>query len=67
MSANQERRSLFKNLGIWPTTVILSYFSPQEIAELGRVNKEARYITKKVCGTRKVELCKINLRLVKFF
>lgn len=61
------KRSLFKNFGIWPTTVILSYFTPLEVIELSRVNKEAHYISKKVFETRKVELHKISLRLVKLF
>jgi hypothetical protein len=65
MSTN--KRSLFKNFGIWPTTIILSYFTPLEVIELSRVNKEAHYISKKVFETRKVELHKISLRLVKFF
>lgn len=61
------KRALFKNFGIWPTTIILSYFSPLEVIEISRVNKEAHYISKKVFETRKVELQKISLRLVKFF
>lgn len=61
------KRSIFKNFGIWPTTIILSFFTPQEVIEISRVNKEAHYISKKVFETRKVELHKISLRLVKFF
>lgn len=61
------QRSLFSNFGIWPTTIILSYFTPLEVIEISRVNKEAHYISKKVFETRKVELHKISLRLVKFF
>jgi len=60
-------RSLFKNFGIWPTTVIMSYFSPSEVIELGRVNREARYISKKVFGARIVNLERINIKSVKFF
>lgn len=66
-SIQHSRKSLFKNFGIWPTTIILSFFSPKEVIELSRVNKEAHYISKKVFETRKVELHKISLRLVKFF
>jgi len=47
--------------------VILSYFTPSEIIEISRVNKEAHYIAKKVFATCKIDLERINLRLVKFF
>jgi len=60
-------KSLFKNFGIWPTTVIMSYFSPTEVIELGRVNREARYISKKVYQARTVNLERINIKSVKFF
>ena len=52
------------NLGIWPTTTILSYFTPNEIIEISRVNKEAHYIAKKVFGTRCVNLEKVTIRTV---
>jgi hypothetical protein len=62
-----QRPRLFCNLGIWPSTVILGYFAPSELIELSRVNREAHYICKKVFATTKVDLDRINLRLVKFF
>lgn len=65
--ASNKKKSLFKNLGIWPTTIILSYFTPNEIIEISRVNKEAHFISKKVFGTRKIDLERINIRSVKFF
>ena len=65
--ALKTRKSLFNNLGIWPTTTILSFFTPSEIMEISRVNHEAHYIAKKVFGTRSVDLEKINIRSVKFF
>jgi hypothetical protein len=46
---------------------VLSYFTPNEVIELGRVNREARYISKKVFKARKVFLEKINIKSVKFF
>ena len=52
------------NLGIWPTTTILSYFTPNEIIEISRVNKEAHYIAKKVFGTRCINLEKVTIRTV---
>lgn len=68
MLMNQKmERKIFQNFGIWPTTIVLQYFTPEEIIQLSRINKEAHYISKKVFGTRKVELGKISLRLVKFF
>jgi Ran GTPase-activating protein (RanGAP) involved in mRNA processing and transport len=66
MASNKKKR-LFKNLGIWPTTTILSYFSPAEIIDISRVNKEAYFITRKVFGTRQIDLEKINIRTVKLF
>ena len=62
-----KRKILFDNLGIWPTTTILSFFSPQEIIEMSRINKEAHFISKKVYAARKVGLERINMRSVKFF
>ena len=47
--------------------MILGYLSQQEIIEISRVNKEAHYIAKKVFTTRKINLERINLRLIKFF
>ena len=47
--------------------MILSFMSPQEIIEISRVNKEAHYIAKKVFTTQKIDLERINLRLIKFF
>lgn len=61
------KKRLFKNLGIWPTTTILSYFSPNEIIEISRVNKEAYFISRKVFGTRKIDLEKITIRTIKLF
>ena len=58
------RKTVFMNLGIWPTTTILSYFTPNEIIEISRVNKEAHYIAKKVFGTRCVNLEKVTIRTV---
>jgi hypothetical protein len=55
------------NFGIWPSTVILTYFSPCEVIQLSRINKEAHYIAKKVFATTKIDLQRINLRLIKFF
>ena len=52
------------NLGIWPTTTVLSFFTPNEIIEISRVNKEAHYIAKKVFGTRCVNLEKVTIRTV---
>jgi uncharacterized protein YqfB (UPF0267 family) len=66
MASNKKKR-LFKNLGIWPTTTILSFFSPNEIIEISRVNKEAYFISRKVFGTRKIDLEKINIRTIKLF
>lgn len=66
MASNKKKR-LFKNLGIWPTTTILSFFSPNEIIDISRVNKEAYFITRKVFGTRSIDLEKINIRTVKLF
>ena len=65
--AKKKCKSLFNNLGIWPTTTILSFFTPNEVMEISRINKEAHYIAKKVFGTRSVDLEKINIRSVKFF
>jgi hypothetical protein len=45
----------------------LSYFTPNEVIELGRVNREARYISKKVFSARTVHLERINIKSVKFF
>ena len=67
MLNNGGERRIFRGFGIWPTTTVLAYFSPVEVIYLSRINREAHYISKKVFGTRKVELGKINLRLVKFF
>ena len=47
--------------------MILGYLSQQEIIDISRVNKEAHYIAKKVFTTRKINLERINLRLIKFF
>ena len=58
------KKSIFMNLGIWPTTTILSYFTTHEIIEISRVNKEAHYIAKKVFGTRCVNLEKVTIRTV---
>ena len=65
--ASKKRKSIFNNLGIWPTTAILSFFTPNEIIEISRVNKEAHYISKKVFGMRLVDLERINIRTVKLF
>jgi Leucine-rich repeat (LRR) protein len=66
MASNKKKR-LFQNLGIWPTTTILSFFTPNELIEISRVNKEAHFITKKIFGHSKVCLEKINIRSVKLF
>jgi len=66
MGSAKEKR-LFKNFGIWPTTSVLAFFTPAEIIDISRVNKEAHYISKKVYGMRKVALERINIRSVKFF
>ena len=66
-SSKSTRKSIFNNLGIWPTVTILSYFTPSEIMEISRVNKEAHYIAKKVFAMRCINLEKINIRSVKFF
>lgn len=66
MSSNKKKR-LFKNLGIWVTTTILSFFSPNELIEISRVNKEAYFISRKIFGTRKIDLEKINIRTIKLF
>ena len=65
--ASKRRKAIFSNLGIWPTATILSYFTPNEIIEISRVNKEAHYISKKVFGMLVVDLEKINIRTVKLF
>ena len=65
--ASKKRKAVFNNLGIWPTATILSFFTPFEITEISRVNKEAHYISKKVLGMRVVDLEKINIRSVKLF
>ena len=65
--ASKTRKAIFHNLGIWPTTAILSFFTPNEIIEISRVNKEAHYISKKVFGMRLVDLDRINIRTVKLF
>ena len=65
--ASKRRKAVFNNLGIWPTASILSYFTPNEIIEISRVNKEAHYISKKVFAMRVVDLDKINIRTVKLF
>ena len=65
--AKKTRKTVFNNLGIWPTTTVLSFFTPSEIMEISRINKEAHYIAKKVFGTRCVDLERINIRSVKFF
>jgi len=55
-------------LGLGPSLVILSYFTPEEIVmNLRRVNKEALVLCKRVFSTRKVKLEKISLKYVKFF
>lgn len=64
---HKQKPKLFKNFGIWPSTVILSYFSPNEVIEMSRINKEAHYITKKVITTNKIDLERINLRVIKIF
>lgn len=64
---NQKQLKLFQNFGIWPSTVILGYLNQQEIIDISRLNKEAHYIAKKVFTTRKINLERINLRLIKFF
>ena len=64
---SKKRKSLFNNLGIWPTTAILEFFTPTEIIEISRVNKEAHYISKKIFGMRAVALDKINIRTVMLF
>jgi len=64
----QKDKKLFKKLGIWPTTMILSFFNNTEIVDvLRRVNKEAHFICKRAYSARKVALKKINLQSVKFF
>ena len=64
---NKDKR-LFKNLGIGPSLMILSYFTPEEIVmNLRRVNKEALVLCKRVFTTKIVKLEKINLMSVKFF
>ena len=65
--ASKRRKAVFSNLGIWPTATILAYFTPNEIIDISRVNKEAHYISKKVFGMRIVDLEKINIRTVKLF
>lgn len=45
----------------------MSFFTPSEVMQLCRVNKEANYIAKKVFATSKIDLKAINLRLVKLF
>lgn len=64
---SKKKKAIFNNLGIWPTAAILSFFTPNEIIEISRVNKEAHYISKKVFGMRRVDLEKINIRTVKLF
>ena len=62
------QRRLFKNLGVGPSLVILSYFSPEEMMiNLRRVNKEALALCKRIYSARVVPLEKITLRSVKFF
>ena len=65
--ASKKKKAIFNNLGIWPTAAILSFFSPSEVIEISRVNKEAHYISKKVFSMRKVDLEKINIRTVRIF
>jgi hypothetical protein len=61
-------RTIFKSLGVWPTTYVLSYFSNVDIIEtLRRVNKEAWFACKKAYSARGVLLHKISLKSVKFF
>jgi len=65
--ARQDKR-LFKNLGIGPSLMILSYFTPEEIVlNLRRVNKEALVLCRRVFKTKVVQLEKITLKTVKFF
>ena len=65
---NQKNKKLFNNLGLGPSMVILSYFTPEEIImNLRRVNKEALVLCKRVYSTRVVQLEKISLKYVKFF
>ena len=65
--ASKKKKAVFNNLGIWPTATILAFFTPNEIIEISRVNKEAHYISKKVFGMRCVYLEKINILTVKLF
>jgi hypothetical protein len=61
-------RKLFKNLGIGPSLMILSFFTPEEIVmNLRRVNKEALVLCRRVFKTKAVQLEKITLKSVKFF
>ena len=59
--ASKKKKAIFNNLGIWPTATILAFFTPNEIIEISRVNKEAHYISKKVFGMRCVDLEKIRV------
>lgn len=63
-----KNKTLFKNLGMGPSLVILSFFAPEEIVlNLRRVNKEALVLCKRVFSTKIVQLEKISLKSVKFF
>lgn len=47
------QRRLFKNLGIGPSLMILSFFTPEEIVmNLRRVNKEALVLCRRVFKTK---------------
>jgi hypothetical protein len=55
-------------LGIGPSLMILSFFTPEEIVmNLRRVNKEALVLCRRVFKTKIVQLEKISLKTVKFF
>ncbi len=65
--AYKEKR-LFKDLGVWPSICILSFFSQNEIIEtLRRVNHQALQLCKRAYTPKRLLLHKINLGTVKFF
>lgn len=64
----RNKKRLFNNLGIGPSLMILSFFTPEEIVmNLRRVNKEALVLCRRVFKTKIVQLEKITLKTVKFF
>jgi len=61
-------KRLFKDLGVWPSICILSFFTQNEIIEtLRRVNHQAWQLCRRAYAPKQVALHKINLGTVKFF